>query len=407
MQTQLTETFRATPAGQEAERILRSCVHCGFCLATCPTYQLLGNELDSPRGRIYLIKNVLEGEPATAKTQLHLDRCLTCRNCETTCPSGVEYAKLLDLGRAEVERQVGRTPWAWLQRAALTAVLPYPRRFTPLLRVGQALRPVMPAALQAKLPPRQSLSLISSPLPTTHRRMLLLAGCVQPGLAPNINLAATRLLNAMGIAVVEVDGCCGALSFHLNQQADGLNFMRSNVDTWMGLLDDGAEAIVSTASGCGVTVQAYDHYLHLDPNYAVRASQVAAVTRDLASVIQAEAGQLIAQLSPLPQPVKLAWHAPCTLQHGQQVRGVVESLLTQAGYDLVQVADPHLCCGSAGTYALLQPQLATQLKQRKLAQLQAGDPQVIVTANIGCLTHLQSGTTLPVRHWAELLADRL
>lgn len=399
MQTQLSPEFHNTPTGQEAEAILRSCVHCGFCLATCPTYQLLGNELDSPRGRIYLIKQVLEGQPASAKTQLHLDRCLTCRNCETTCPSGVQYGHLLDIGRAIVERQVGRTPWRYAQRVALKAVLPYPRRFTPLLRLGQSVRPLLPLG---KIPARSPTPPAVNPPADADTTLLLLTGCVQDALAPTINAAATRLLGALGIRCIPADGCCGAVSFHLNFQAEGRATMQANVQRWQAQLDAGASGIISTASGCGVTVKEYGHLLQTDA-----ARQIASVTQDLAEVVAARQQRLVPLLKPLAQAIKVAWHPPCTLQHGQKLRGVVESLLTQAGYTLVPVTDAHLCCGSAGTYALLQPQLATALQQRKLAHLQAHDPAVIVTANIGCLTHLQSGTARPVRHWVELLAERL
>ncbi len=404
MQTQLSPEFRTTPAGQEAESILRSCVHCGFCLATCPTYQLLGNELDSPRGRIYLIKQVLEGQPATVRTQQHLDRCLTCRNCETTCPSGVRYGQLLDIGRDIVERQVGRSPWAWMQRAALSALLPYPRRFTPLLRLGQAVRSGLPhsSVLSRKIPAYVPKPPSVAPPTAPQTRMLLLRGCVQDALAPNINAAATRVLAALGIECLPAEGCCGAVSFHLNFQAAGRATMQANVTRWQAALQAGAVGIVSTASGCGVTVKDYGHLLGTEAAHAV-----AAQTQDLAQVISARQQQLWPLLRPLAQPVRVAWHPPCTLQHGQKVRGVVEALLTQAGYTLVPVADAHLCCGSAGTYALLQPQLAGALQRRKLDALQAHDPAVIVTANIGCLTHLQSGTTRPVRHWIELLAERL
>ncbi|HEY9097913.1 MAG TPA: glycolate oxidase subunit GlcF [Thiobacillus sp.] len=406
MQTTLAESFRNTPDGVAAERILRSCVHCGFCLATCPTYQILGNELDSPRGRIYLMKQVLEGTPATAKTQLHLDRCLTCRNCETTCPSGVEYGKLLDIGRQIVEKQVGRSAHEKGIRAALKHALLSPILFNTALKIGQSVRGLMPGLLKSRIPAAERAG--TWPAPRHPRTMLVLAGCVQPGLKPNINAATARVLDQLGISLLTADnaGCCGALAHHLNDHDDGLNAMRRNIDAWIPHLDTGAEAIVMTASGCGVMVKDYGWLLRNDPAYADKATRVSAATRDIAEILTQETVAL-RHLTLYNTARRIAYHPPCTLQHGQKISGVVETLLTQAGFELTPVVDQHVCCGSAGTYSILQPTLSSALKTRKLAHLQAGAPTVIVTANIGCLTHLQSGSTVPVRHWIELLDEAL
>lgn len=404
MQTHLADFIRDSDAGAEAEKILRSCVHCGFCLATCPTYQLLGDELDSPRGRIFLIKQYLESGVATAKTQLHLDRCLTCRNCETTCPSGVQYARLLDIGRDLIERQVPRSASANLQRYLLRRVLPNKPLFTGLAAMGRAARPMLGAKLQAKLPVAQVSSAV--PAPRHSRRMLLLEGCVQPALAPNINAAAARLLDRIGISLIVADkaGCCGAVSYHLNAQDEGLDYMRRNIDAWWPHVEAGAEAVVMTASGCGVTVKEYGHYLRHDTAYAAKAARISALTRDLSEIVLAEAeAHLPASIRPDTGSVRVAFHAPCTLQHGQKIVGVAETLLRRAGFTVLPVTESHLCCGSAGTYSILQAELATQLRDRKLAHLQADGPEMIATANIGCQLHLQSGSVAPVRHWIELL----
>ena len=410
MQTQLADFIRNTPDGEEADAILRACVHCGFCLATCPTYQILGSELDSPRGRIYLMKQVLEGQAPTARTRLHLDRCLTCRNCETTCPSGVQYGRLLDIGRRVVERQTRRSMPERARRAALRKGLLSPRLFAAALRVGRALQPALPSRVRAKLPAAEIAP--AWPARPHARRMVALAGCVQPQLKPAINAAAARVLDRLGIVLQQAPeaGCCGALAWHMNDEAAGFAAMRRNVDAWIEQLDAGAEAIVMTASGCGAMVKEYGHHLRHDPAYAAKAARVSAATLDVAEVVQRESTRLreLLRKQPLPHPApRLAWHAPCTLQHGQRVTGVVEALLTLAGCELVPVAEGHLCCGSAGAYALLQPAISGALQARKLANLTAARPNAIVTANIGCLTHLQSGTDLPVRHWVEVLAELL
>ena len=413
MQTTLAAQYQDTPDGQAAEAILRKCVHCGFCTATCPTYQLLGDELDGPRGRIYLIKQVLEGEVPTRKTQLHLDRCLTCRNCESTCPSGVDYGHLVDIGRKLVDAVVQRPLAQRAVRWALKEGLPSPL-FGPAMQLGRLVRPLLPAGLQAKVPAAQ----VTRPWPVrSHgRKMLMLAGCVQPAMMPNINGATARVLDAVGVQTLLAPkaGCCGALKFHLNDQAGGLDQMRANIDAWWPLVQSGGvEAIVMNASGCGVTVKEYGHLLRHDPHYAEQAARISTLTRDLSELLAEVASVLLAKQPELPDAVArtapaLVFHPPCTLQHGQQLRGAVERHLGALGFT-VRIAsnEAHLCCGSAGTYSVLQPELATALRDRKLANLDAQENETIVSANIGCLTHLQGGTGQPVRHWVELLDDVL
>jgi len=400
MQTAIQGEILATPEGQEADAILRACVHCGFCTATCPTYQLLGDELDGPRGRIYQIKQVLEGHQATRITQLHLDRCLTCRACETTCPSGVRYARLADIGRALVERQVPRPLSERLIRRLLIAVVPHRRVMSSLLGLGRAFRPLLPAGLKAKVPARRKPG--TRPEPTGGRKVVALAGCVQSAATPLTNAALARVLARLGIDLVEpkAAGCCGAVAYHLNDQAKGLAAMRRNIDAWWPLVEGGAEAILVSASGCGALVKEYGHLLAQDPSYAEKAARISALARDPVELLAAE------DLAPLGQPGagrRVAFHAPCTLQHGQQIKGAVEGVLARLGFELTQVADAHLCCGSAGTYSLLQPQLAVRLRDNKLAALKAGAPEVIATANIGCQLHLEAGAGQPVLHWLELL----
>ncbi|MBS7662568.1 glycolate oxidase subunit GlcF [Pseudomonas lalucatii] len=404
MQTNLSEQAKRLPRGEEAERILRTCVHCGFCNATCPTYQLLGDELDGPRGRIYLIKQVLEGSEVTAKTQLHLDRCLTCRNCETTCPSGVDYHNLLDIGRAVVDAAVPRPLAQRALRESLRAVVPNASLFKGLTQVGQVLRPLLPETLQAKLP-RAARAAKPRPEPRHGRRVLLLEGCVQPGLSPNTNAATARVLDRLGISVTPIfeAGCCGAVDYHLNAQDKGLERARRNIDAWWPAIEQGAEAIVQTASGCGAFVKEYGHLLAQDPAYAEKAKRVSALAKDLVEVLSAE---------PLDQlgvrgDKRLAFHCPCTLQHAQKLGGAVEGVLSRLGFSLTAVPDSHLCCGSAGTYSLTQPELSKQLRDNKLDALESGQPQVIVTANIGCQTHLDGAGRTPVRHWIELVEEAL
>ena len=409
MQTQLADFIRDTPEGREAEAILRKCVHCGFCTATCPTYQLLGDELDSPRGRIYLIKQALEGSPVTERTRLHLDRCLTCRSCETTCPSGVQYGRLADIGRNLVESRVRRKPWDRVRRAALGFILPRTAWFGALLRLGQMMRPLLPAGLRHKVPPRAAPAGLR-PATRHARRVLALSGCVQPALAPAINAAAARVLDRIGISWIEAPGagCCGALRFHLGDQDGGRDDMRALIDAWWPSVEHGTvEAIVTTASGCGATVRDYVHMLAHDPEYRHKAARVSLLARDLSEVMAREAPALEKLLDSAARRARVAFQSPCSLQHGQQIRGVVEGMLAKAGYELTPVADAHLCCGSAGTYSILQPELSMQLRTRKLAALEADAPQAIATANIGCLVHLQAATPTPVRHWVEFLDDAL
>ncbi|MGP8434149.1 glycolate oxidase subunit GlcF [Paraburkholderia fungorum] len=421
MQTNLSEAAKNLSRADEAEQILRSCVHCGFCNATCPTYQLLGNELDGPRGRIYLIKQMLEGEPVTQKTQLHLDRCLTCRNCETTCPSGVTYHALLDIGRAELERRIVRPASERLLREGLRRIIPHPAVFGALLKTGQAMRPFLPAALGRKIPKRGARpDAGTEPRPASRhpRKMLMLEGCVQPALSPNTNAAAARVLDRLGISIVNARraGCCGATDYHLNAQEAGFARARRNIDAWWPAIEAGAEAIVQTASGCGAFVKEYGHLLRHDPRYASKAQRVSELTRDLVEVLanepldQLQANQLPAGsatgLSDQARQ-KIAFHCPCTLQHAQKLGGAVESVLQRLGFDLAAVPDAHLCCGSAGTYSITQPELAERLRNNKLDALESGKPEMIVTANIGCQTHLNGAGRTPVRHWIELVEASL
>jgi glycolate oxidase iron-sulfur subunit len=410
MHVQLSPEYAGTPDGQAAQAIVRNCVHCGFCTATCPTYQLLGDELDGPRGRIYLIKQVLEGAEPTRKTQLHLDRCLTCRNCETTCPSGMEYGHLLDIGRKLVDAKVERPVTEKALRWALKEGLPSPL-FAPAMKVGQAVRGLLPAALKNKVPPKQT----AGPWPTrTHaRKVLMLAGCVQPAMQPNINSATARVLDAAGIQTVLAAnaGCCGAVKFHLNDQEGGKQHMRANIDAWWSYVERGdVDAIVMNASGCGVMVKDYVHVLQGDAAYATKAARISALTKDLGELLPDLVPHLQKHISPTAaaQQGTIAYHPPCTLQHGQQLKGGVEQHLRALGFQLqVAVNESHLCCGSAGTYSVLQSDIATQLRDRKLQALGSLQPQQIISANIGCITHLQSGSQLPVRHWVEVLDEAL
>ena len=416
MQTHLAPEFQGTADGLAAEAILRKCVHCGFCTATCPTYQLLGDELDGPRGRIYLIKQVLEGQPPTRKTQQHLDRCLTCRSCESTCPSGVDYGHLVDIGRKLVDERVAR-PLAqsavrWALKEGMTSPL-----FAPAMKLGQALRGLLPASLKNKVPAAQDAGVW--PTRTHARKVLMLAGCVQPAMQPNINSATARVLDAAGIEVVLAAkaGCCGAVKFHLNDHEGGKAEMRRNIDAWWPHIEaangagSGVEALVMNASGCGVMVKDYGHALQGDPLYADKAQRVSELTRDLSELLPDLVPQLLPALRKRLQstpPQQITFHPPCTLQHGQQLRGGVENHLGDLGFKINVVScEAHLCCGSAGTYSVLQPELSYALRDRKLVNLAQMQPDTIVSANIGCITHLQSGTATPVRHWVEVLDDAL
>ena len=406
MQTALADFIRDTPEGREADAILRKCVHCGFCTATCPTYLLLGDENDGPRGRIYLMKQALEGQAVTEKTRLHLDRCLSCRACETTCPSGVQYGRLLDIGRKLVEEKTARPAGERFKRRLLAAVVPHRWLFGLLFRLGRIARPLLSPGLAEKVP--ASVPAAGAwPAPRHARKMLVLAGCVQPALSPDINAAAARVLDRVGVSLAEVPGagCCGALRFHVGYQERGLADMRALIDAWWPHLEAGAEAIVMTASGCGALVKEYGHLLRHDPVYAAKAAKVSAMTKDISEVLAGEFDRIEPLLG--KKGGRVAFHPPCTLQHGLRLRGVTENLLTRAGFELTPVPDAHLCCGSAGTYSILEPELSGRLRADKLAALASGEPGQIATANIGCLAHLQAGTALPVRHWIVALEERL
>ena len=407
MQTNLAPEYRDTHDGREADAILRSCVHCGFCTATCPTYQLLGDELDGPRGRIYLIKQVLEGEPVTAKTQLHLDRCLTCRNCETTCPSGVQYGRLVDIGRRLVEAKVGRTPAEAAQRYVLRKTLMSRSLFGSALTMGRLVKGLLPRELGDYIPAAGKSG--EWPAPRHPRKMLILEGCVQPSLKPNIDTACARVLDRIGISPLRVPGagCCGQLPHHLAADDEARDVVRRNIDAWWPLVHRGLEAIVVTASGCGVMVKEYGHFLAHDAAYAAKAKKIAELARDPIEIVMPEWKKLAPMIAMDQGAQRIAFHSPCTLQHGMRIRGQVEEILLAIGHSLLPVGDTSTCCGSAGTYSVLQPVLAGQLKANKLKALEAPRPDVIVTANIGCLTHLESGTQTPVRHWIGLLDERM
>jgi len=422
METRLAAWIRDTPTGVKADSILRSCVHCGFCLATCPTYQILGDELDSPRGRIYQIKQVLEGVPPTRETQLHLDRCLTCRSCETTCPSGVEYGHLVDIGRAAVDERVER-PWAeramrWLLREGVTR----PWLFGTAMKVGRSVRWALPSSLQAKVPVGRPAGTV--PTREHSRKVLLLNNCVQPFMLPSIDAATARVLDAAGVQsiIAPRSGCCGAIRQHLDDQEGARENARRNIDAWWPFIEAGkVEAIVINASGCGAMVKEYGHLLHQDAAYAEKARRVVELTQDVVEFVPqalaaagiggagvgagggaANTGDAPGGAGTLPRPPRrVAFHPPCTLQHALKIRGAVEALLTALGAELVPVRDTHLCCGSAGTYSLLQPQLSQTLRTQKLECLHENAPQAILSANIGCITHLQGGTGTPVQHWVE------
>ncbi len=400
MQTNLADFIKGTSDGDVADRILRKCVHCGFCTATCPTYQLLGDELDGPRGRIYLMKQVLEGAPVTSRTQTHLDRCLTCRSCETTCPSGVEYGRLLEIGRRVVDRRVPRSGRDRFMRKVLNRVVPDRKLFGVLMKAGRLVKPILPEVLKSKIGDAQ----VAGPWPPARhlRKMLVLDGCVQPTLAPNINAATARYLDGHGISLVTAPnaGCCGAVGLHTSDHDAGVQAARRNIDAWYPMLEQGVDTIVMTASGCGVVVSDYGELLKDDADYAEKARRVADSCRDISAVV--------AELPPhkaMGNGRRVAFHPPCTLQHGQQTTGVVESILREAGYELTSIRDSHLCCGSAGTYSILQSEISDQLKRRKIESILDADPEVIATANIGCQSHLASASGVAVKHWIELLVD--
>lgn len=406
METRLADWIKDTPAGSRADEILRACVHCGFCLATCPTYQILGDELDGPRGRIYQIKQVLEGAPPTRETQLHLDRCLTCRSCETTCPSGVQYGHLVDIGRAVVDERVTRPvherAFRWLLREGLTR----PWLFGTALKLVRSVSWALPRSLRAKAGAARPAGVL--PKRVHPRKVLLLNNCVQPSMAPSIDAATMRVLDAVGVQsiVAPGSGCCGAIRHHLDDQAGARDNVRRNIEAWWPFIESGeVEAILINASGCGAMVKEYGDLLRADPLYAAKAQRVVELTRDVAEFLPDEI--TAAGMAATPRIQRVAFHPPCTLQHGLKIRGRVEKLLTAMGAELVPVRDPHLCCGSAGTYSLLQPQLAQDLRSHKLENLLEHGPQAILSANIGCITHLQSATATPVRHWLEWVDEAL
>lgn len=408
MQTRLPREFTATPAGSEADRILRSCVHCGFCNATCPTYQLLGDELDGPRGRIYLIKHMLEEGTAGADTQRHLDRCLTCRACETTCPSGVEYGRLLEIGRTRVEATVGRPRRDRLLRRLLCTILPYPGRVRAALAASRWFGALLPAEITRAMPTRRATVSDAAhvwPKARHARQVLILEGCVQSVTHPQINAAAARLLDRHGISLTRVpdSGCCGAVTHHLAQDSQTRGFLRRNIDAWWPEVERGAEAIITSSSACSIMVKDYGHLLRDDPEYADKALRISQLACDITGVI---AGLGLEPRKPREGTAhRIAFHAPCSLQHGLRAHTAVEEMLRSAGYELTPVADAHLCCGAAGTYSILQAELSERLLANKLAALMAATPDIVASANIGCLIHLQGGTTTPVRHWIELIEE--
>jgi len=402
MQTRISEKYIHSPQGQEADHILRACVHCGFCTATCPTYQLLGDELDGPRGRIYLIKQILEGNEVTEKTQQHLDRCLTCRSCETTCPSGVQYGRLVDIGRELVEDEVGRSPIEVFKRFTLRKILPYPQRFGFFLSMGRLLTPILPGPVKRKIPQKQPHTL--RPQEQQSRKMLVLEGCVQSTATPATNAAAARVLNKLGIQLISPSsaGCCGAASHHLSATEEALDFMRRNIDAWWPHIEQGAEALIITASGCGAVVKDYGYLFRNDALYAGKAQRISELARDISEILSDEDLNAL-QLKNTDH--RIAFHSPCTLQHGMKLDGVVESILSKAGFELLPVQDAHICCGSAGTYSILQPEISQQLLNNKIDALEKKKPDIIATANIGCQLHLASKASQPVKHWIELIDE--
>ncbi len=402
MQTTIADHLKTDSRAIAAEAVLRKCVHCGFCLATCPTYNLLGDELDSPRGRIYLIKQVVEGQVATVDTAKHLDRCLSCRSCETTCPSGVEYSHLLEQGRSLVEQTQSRPLKYKLIKKAVLTFLPHPARISPLVRLGQLVRPALPKSLKFKIPEKRTLPPAKSAT-AISRKMLVLDGCVQPSMAPQSNQAAARILAHLGVELISVKsaGCCGAIEYHLNEQESAKVQMRKNIDAWWPEVEAGAEAIISTASGCGLMLKEYKKALHDDPNYSEKAKRISELSKDIVEVLVKED---LSQFHHSAEKFgKVAFHPPCTLQHGQQLPNVTEKLLRQLGFQLTPIADSHICCGSAGTYSLFQPSLSKQLRDNKSTAILAGEPDVIATANIGCQLQLTAGLQRPVVHWVELV----
>ncbi|HEY2051269.1 MAG TPA: glycolate oxidase subunit GlcF [Caulobacteraceae bacterium] len=401
MRAKIAGPLADTASGALAEQVLRACVHCGMCNATCPTYELTGDELDGPRGRIYLMKQVLEGEPASRLTQTHLDRCLTCRACETTCPSGVGYHALYDVAKPLVNAQAPR-PWGErLVRWAIRFACIDPRRLSVLMAIGRKVRFALPAALRGKLAaPRPP-----GPAPTRRhgRRMTLLGGCVQAAAAPSINAANRRVFDTVGIELAESPraGCCGALCFHTGAVEEGRAFARRNIDAWCAELDAGAEAIIANASGCAAFVRDYPGILADDLVYEPRARRVAEAVRDPVEILLAEPPEAVRA----PKEPRVAVHPPCTLRNGPALADAPARLLGALGFEPQPIRDAHMCCGSAGAYSLLQPKIAEALREKKIEALTGAEPQAILTANIGCMMHLAEASTVPVRHWIEAVDE--
>lgn len=401
METHLHADFATTEAGRKAEAILRSCVHCGFCTATCPTYQLLGDELDGPRGRIYLIKQLLEKGEASAQTRLHLDRCLLCRACETTCPSGVRYSQLLHIGKEFLARELPLKVPERLLRKTLLTLLPYPKRLKPLLKMAQSASRLLPKEVRKQIAPGSAS--LPRPAETQARRILLFRGCVQSATHPGINDAAARVLQRLGIQATEVAGeqCCGAVHHHLQKKKQALHFARTNLDLWLPLIEEGAEALLFTASACALEVKEYPLlFEHHDP-YHAKARKLADKCLDLGEFLEREPLERIVS----KQKVSISFHSPCTLQHGLRRKGSVEEILTRLGLEVHEPEDAHLCCGSAGTYSLLQPRIARRLGRNKAEKLEQAGGSLIATANIGCLMHLTRHANLPVKHWIEIVEE--
>jgi glycolate oxidase iron-sulfur subunit len=413
MQIKIAPAFEHEQDIGTVKSIINKCVHCGFCTATCPTYQVLGDELDGPRGRIYLMKEMVEGAAVTSKTQIHLDRCLTCRNCESTCPSGVRYGRLVDIGRRYVESRVGRPTWQKLHHWLIRETLSRRGLFSFLLGMARFLRPIMPSAMQKKIQVVPPAGAWPSPdsARSAKRQMLLHLGCVQPALMPNVDAATARVFDKLGVALITTTeaGCCGAIRQHLHDHAGAHAQIKANIDAWWPYVAQGVDTLVINASGCGVMIKEYGDLLADDPIYADKARQIAAMAKDVSEILPAYAQELAALVQAREgghQPARVTYHPPCTLQHGLKIRGGVEGLLEQLGVRVSLCHESHLCCGSAGTYSILQPVMSQTLLERKLGNILKTSPDEIVSGNVGCINHLQSGTAIPVRHWIELI-DRM
>lgn len=400
MQTNLDKRFQQDPAAEVIESILRKCVHCGFCNATCPTYQLRGDELDGPRGRIYQMKQYFEGVEANREMQLHLDRCLTCRSCETTCPSGVKYSRLLEIGREKLDAEFPRPVWQRFKLWAITWFFNSGWVFRMMFAFGQLATPVLPASLRAAIPPKQIPP--QKPARRHQRKVLMLSGCVQPTLTPNTNAMASKLLDKMGISAIEIEDtqCCGAVGLHTSQIELGKQQARRLIDNWWPHVESGVEAIVTTATGCGITVKNYAELFRHESAYASRAEKISELACDLSELISREIDENQARTG---NTKRVAFHTPCTMQHGLGLTAIVEPVLEKLGYQICRVDDAYLCCGSAGTYSILQPELSNQLRSNKQKALSVDTPDVIATANIGCQLHIANGAEVPVVHWIELV----